>query len=100
VYSPSTMLASGSVASTAGASVSAWGGSGLFSGWCGILFSHYRVGFILLPDQVRGFPMQYTTGCQPSTTTKLHVLLGNDLHLQARPDYYHGWGAKYAGNVD
>jgi hypothetical protein len=25
---------------------------------------------------------------------------GKDLHLQARPDYCHGWGAKYAGDVD
>jgi hypothetical protein len=33
-------------------------------------------------------------------TTKLHVLLREDLHLQAQPDYYHGWGAKYVGDVD
>jgi hypothetical protein len=75
-------------------------GSGLLSGWHGILFSHYRAGFILLPGQVRGFPAQYTTGCQPSTTTKLHVLLWKDLHSQSRPDHCHGWGAKYAGDVD
>jgi hypothetical protein len=39
-------------------------------------------------------------GCQPSTTTKSNVLLGKDEHLQARPDYRHGWGAEDAGNVD
>jgi hypothetical protein len=33
-------------------------------------------------------------------TTNLHVLLGKDLHLQARPDNSHGQGAKYAGDVD
>jgi hypothetical protein len=33
-------------------------------------------------------------------TTKLHVLLGKDLHLQARPDNSYGRGAKYAGDVD
>jgi hypothetical protein len=43
---------------------------------------------------------QYTIGCQPSTTTNLHVLLGEDLHLQARLDDSHGRGAKYAGDVD
>jgi hypothetical protein len=58
-------------------------GSGLLGGWRGTFFSHCRAGFILLPRQVRGFPAQYTIGCQPSTTTKLHVLLGKDLHLQA-----------------
>jgi hypothetical protein len=76
------------------------GGSGLLSSWRGLLFSHCRARFILIPGQVRGFPAQYTTGCQPSTTTKLHVLLGKDHHLQARPDYCHGRGAKYAGDVD
>jgi hypothetical protein len=73
---------------------------GLLSGWRGILFNHCRAGFILVPGQVRRFLAEYTTGCQPSTTTKPHVLLGKDLHLQARPDYSHGWGAKYAGDVD
>jgi hypothetical protein len=33
-------------------------------------------------------------------TTKPNVLLGKDLHLQARPDYRHGWGAEDAGDVD
>jgi hypothetical protein len=33
-------------------------------------------------------------------TTKLHVLLGKDHHLQARLDYCHSQGAKYAGDVD
>jgi hypothetical protein len=75
-------------------------GSGPLGGWRGTFFSHCRAGFILLPGQVCGFPAQYIIGCQPSTTTKLHVLLGEDLHLQARPDYCHGWGAKYAGDVD
>jgi hypothetical protein len=76
------------------------GGNGLLSGWRGLLFSHCRAGFILIPGQVRGFPAQYTTGCQSSTITKLHVLLGKDHRLQARPDYCHGRGAKYASDVD
>jgi hypothetical protein len=29
-----------------------------------------------------------------------NVLLGKDQHLQARPDYCHGWGAEDTGNVD
>jgi hypothetical protein len=33
-------------------------------------------------------------------TTKSNVLLGKDQHLQARPDYRHGWGAEDTGNVD
>jgi hypothetical protein len=78
------MLASGNVASTAGASDSASGaGADPLSGWRGFFFSHCRTGFILIPGQVRGFPAEYTTGCQPSTTTKPNVLLGKDLHLQA-----------------
>jgi hypothetical protein len=75
-------------------------GSGLLSGWRETLFSHCRAGFILLPEQVGGFPAQYTMGCQPSTTTNLYVLVREDHHLQARPDYCHGWGAKYAGDVN
>jgi hypothetical protein len=76
------------------------GGSGLPSGWRGFLFSHRCFGFIPIPGQVRGFPAVYTVGCQPSTTTKPNVLLGEDLHLQARPDYRHGQGAEDAGDVD
>jgi hypothetical protein len=76
------------------------GGSGLLSGWRGLLFSHRCVGFIPIPGQVRGFPAEYATGCQPSTTTKPNVLVGKDLHLQARPDYCHSWGAEDAGDVD
>jgi hypothetical protein len=94
------MLASANVASTVRALDSAWGGSGLLSGWRGFLFSHRCAGFIPIPGQVRGFPAEYTTGCQPSTTTKPNVLLGKDLHLQARPDYCHGWGAEDADDVD
>jgi hypothetical protein len=57
VYSPSTMLASGSVASMAGATVSAWG-AGVDSSVAAVehCFSHCRDGFIPLPGQVRGFP--------------------------------------------
>jgi hypothetical protein len=94
------MLASANVASTVRALDSAWGGSGLLSGWRGFLFSHRCAGFIPIPGQVRGFPAEYATGCQSSTTTKLNVLLGKDLHLQARPDYCHDWGAKDAGDVE
>jgi hypothetical protein len=64
------------------------------------LFRHRCGGLIPIPGQVRRFPVEYTTGCQPSTTSKSNVLLGKDLHLQARPDYRHGWGAEDAGNVD
>jgi hypothetical protein len=74
-------------------------GSGLFGSWRRIFFS-CCAGFISLPGQVCRLPAQYTIGCQPSTTANLHVLLGKDLHLQARPDNSHGRGAKYAGNVD
>jgi hypothetical protein len=63
-------------------------------------FSRCRAGFISLPEQVRRFLAQYKTGGQPSTTTKLHVLLRKKLHLQARPDNSHGRSAKYAGDVD
>jgi hypothetical protein len=76
------------------------GGSGLLSGRHGFLFRHCCSGFIPIPGQVRRFPTEDTTGCQPSTTTKPNVLLGKDLHLQARPDYRHGWGAEDAGDVD
>jgi hypothetical protein len=76
------------------------GGSGLLRGWRGFLFSHCCARFIPIPGQVRGFPAEYAIGCQPSTTTKPNVLLGKDLHLQVRPDYCHGWGAKNAGDVD
>jgi hypothetical protein len=76
------------------------GGSGLLSSWRGFFFSHRRTGFIFIPGQVCGFPAEYTTGCQPSTTTKPKVLLRKDLHLQVRPDYCHGRGAKDAGDVD
>jgi hypothetical protein len=30
---------------------------------------------------------------------QLNVFAGKDHHLQARPDYRHGWGAENAGNV-
>jgi hypothetical protein len=76
------------------------GRSGPLSGWRRLFFSHRRAGFIFIPGQVRGFLAEYTTGCPPSTTTKANVLLGKDLHLQARPDYCHGRGAEDAGDVD
>jgi hypothetical protein len=75
------------------------GGSGPLSDWHGFLFRHRCGGFIPIPGQVCRFPAEYTTSCQPSTTTKPNVLLGKDLHLQARPDYRHGWGAEDAGDV-
>jgi hypothetical protein len=56
--------------------------------------------FIPISGLVRGFPAEYTTDCQPSTTTKSNVLLGKDLYLQTRLDYCHGWGAEDAGDVD
>jgi hypothetical protein len=58
-------------------------GSELLGRRCGSFFCRCRAGFISLPRQVSRFPAQYTIGGQPSTTTKLHVQLGRDLHLQA-----------------
>jgi hypothetical protein len=76
------------------------GGSGLFSSWRGLLFRHRCAGFIPIPGQVRRFPAEYTTGCQLNTTTKPNVRLGKDLHLQARPDHFHDWGAEDTGDVN
>jgi hypothetical protein len=76
------------------------GGSGILSGWRGLLFRHRCAGFIPILGQVRRFPAEYTTGCQPSTTTKPNVLLRKDLHLQARSDHCHDWGAEDTGDVD
>jgi hypothetical protein len=75
-------------------------GSGLLSSRRDNFFSCCRVGFTPLPRQVCRFPAKYITGGQPSNTTCLYILLGEDLHLQTRPDNSHGRGAKYAGNVD
>jgi hypothetical protein len=74
--------------------------SGLLSSRHGIFFSHCCARFIPLSRQVCRFSAKYIIGGQPSKTTWLHVLLGKDLHLQARPDNSHGRGAKYDGNVD
>jgi hypothetical protein len=74
-------------------------GSGLLSSTRINFFSCRRAGFISFPRQVSRFPAQYIIGGQPSKTTKLHVLLGKGLHLQARPDDSHGRSAKYAGDV-
>jgi hypothetical protein len=76
------------------------GGRGLLSDRRGFLFRHRCGGFIPIPGQVCRFPAEYSIGCQPSTTIKPNVLLGNDLHLQARPDYRHGWSTEDAGDVD
>jgi hypothetical protein len=81
------MLASGSVASTAGASVSA-SRRGADSSVAGAALDSSS-----FQDKSVDFLHKYTMGCQPSTTTNLYVLLGKDLHLQDQPDYCHGWGA-------
>jgi hypothetical protein len=95
------MLASGSVASTASASVSAWG-RGADSSAAGVEPSSATAALGSSPSQDKyvDFLHKYTIGCQPSTTTNLHILLGKDVHLQARPDNSHGRGAKYVGDVD
>jgi hypothetical protein len=95
------MLAPGSVASTAGASVSAWG-RGADSSVAGVEPPSATAALGSSPSQDKSvdFLHKYTMGCQPSTTTNLYVLLEEEHHLQARPDYCHGWGAKYAGDVD
>jgi hypothetical protein len=86
------MLASGSEASTAGATVLGEE-RGLLDGWRERFISYRRAGLISLPGQVGGFPAEYAIGCQPSTTTTLHVLLREDIHLQARSDNSHSQGA-------
>jgi hypothetical protein len=101
VYSPSTMLASGNVASTAGASVSAWG-MGADSSAAGAKSSSAIAA--LGSTSSRSSPWiscivhnwlstkyDYQTTC---TTWE------KDLYLQARLDHCHGWGAKYAGDID
>jgi hypothetical protein len=95
------MLASGSVASTAGASVSAWG-RGEDSSAAGAEPSSATAALGSSPSQDKpvDFLHKYTIGCQPSATTNLHILLRKDVHLQARPDNSDGRGAKYAGDVD
>jgi hypothetical protein len=74
-------------------------GSGLLGSRRGNFLSRRRTGFISFPGQVSRFPAQYKIGDQQSKTTKLQVLLGKGLHLQARPDDSHSRGAKYAGDV-
>jgi hypothetical protein len=71
----------------------------LYSGWR-VFFSSCHVWFFSFPGQIGGFPAQYKLGGQPSKTIKLHVLHGDGLLLQVRPDYNHGRSAKYAGDVD
>jgi hypothetical protein len=95
------MLPSSSLASTAGATVSAWG-TGADSSAAGVEPSSATaaLGSFSSQDKSVDFLHKYTIGCQPSMTTQLHVLLGEDLHLQARSDYCHGWGTKYAGDVN
>jgi hypothetical protein len=75
-------------------------GSRLLGSRRGIFFSLCRAGFISLPGQVCRFPAKYMIGSQPCKTTQLDVLLGKDLHLQARPDNSNGHGAKYVGDVN
>jgi hypothetical protein len=75
------MLASGSEASAAGATVSAWG-RGADSSAAGTEASSAVAMLGSSPSQDM-FPTQYTIGGQPSTTTNLHVLLEKDFHLQA-----------------
>jgi hypothetical protein len=75
-------------------------GSGFLDSRRQIFLSSRRVGFFSFPGQIGRLPAQYHISGQPSTTTKLQVLLGNGFHLQARVDNSHGWSAKYAGNVD
>jgi hypothetical protein len=73
------MLASDGVASMVGASVSAWG-MGADSSAAGAESSSAIATLGSSSSQVESvdFLYKYTTGCQPRTTTKLHVLLGKD----------------------
>jgi hypothetical protein len=85
----------------ASATVSAWG-RGVDTSAAGVEASSATAALGSSPSQDKSvdFLHKYTIGCQPSTTTNLHVLLGKDFHLQARPDNSHGRGAKYAGDID
>jgi hypothetical protein len=95
------MLASGKVASTAGASDTACR-AGVDSSAGSTVFSLATAMAGSSSSQVKSVDFLQSTqaGCQPSMTTKSNVLLGKDHHLQGRPDYCHGWGAEDAGNVD
>jgi hypothetical protein len=75
-------------------------GEGLLNRWRQVLLSSCCTGFFSFPGQIGGFPAQCKFGGQPSKTTKLHVLLGEGFHLQARADYSHGRSAKYTGNIN
>jgi hypothetical protein len=95
------MLASGNVASTAGALDSAWGvGVDFLEGSVFSSPATTMVGSSSAQVKSVDFLQSTQAGCQPSTTTKSNVLLGKDQHLQVRPDYRHGWGTENAGNVD
>jgi hypothetical protein len=78
------MLASGSVVSMAGTTVSAWG-RGADSSAAGAEASSTAAVLGSSPSQDKSvdFLHKYIISGQPSKTTKLHVLLGKDLHLQA-----------------
>jgi hypothetical protein len=75
------------------------GGSGLLSGRRGFLSSTV---VDTSSSQVKSVDFLYSTRAdgQPSTTTKSNVLLGKDQHLQAQPDYRHGWGAEDTGDIN
>jgi hypothetical protein len=75
-------------------------GNGLLNSWRWVLLSSCCTGFFSFLGQIGGFPAQCKFGGQPSKTTKLHVLLGEGFHLQARPDYSHGRSAKYTSNIN
>jgi hypothetical protein len=94
-------LASGKVASSAGASDSPRGARADSSAGGGASSSATAVaGSSPSQDKSVDFLQSTQAGCQPSTTTTFNVLLGKDQHLQARPDYCHGWGTEDTGNVD
>jgi hypothetical protein len=76
------------------------GGSGLLSRRCGFFFRHLCRGFIPLPGQVRRFPAEYTSRLSTKYDYHIQVLLGENQHLQARPDHRHGWGDEDTGVID
>jgi hypothetical protein len=95
------MLASGTVASAAGATVSAWG-TGADSSAAGAESSSATAMLGSSPSQDKSVDFLHSTQSVVNQV-RLPIYMyysGKNLHLQARPDNSHSWGAKYVGDVD
>jgi hypothetical protein len=94
-------LASGNIASAAGASDSARGaGADSSAGGTASSSATAVAGSSPSQDKSVDFLQSTQAGCQPSTTTTSNVLLGKDQRLQARSNHRHGWGAEDTSDVD